>query len=283
MAREIRSIRAAAQDALGNFRFHEFAPFAWILAVELVVLALALNLGTEWGMGTVGWLSERIAGDRPLHYPSFYAFLPTLMTNIEAVLYALAGSILIPLAVLRVLRGIDPAAVPPGSTGPILRKAFLTVLVAAILCEALIVGWQWVIAQPAVLRAVRVVLRGDLLGTAGVTLLTLLVGYAIWTLFVYVPILAVRPGTGFGAALGGGIRQALRHYLPTYLVVIGLSLPAAAILLVLQTMGTFLVQQIRPEIVAVLMGLYALFSMLATFFIYSAAARFDRARRMEAA
>ena len=67
MAREIRTIRAAAQEALGNFRFHEFAPFDWILAVELVVLALAMNLGTSWGMCTVGWLTERIAGDQPLH------------------------------------------------------------------------------------------------------------------------------------------------------------------------------------------------------------------------
>ena len=283
MAREIRTIRAAAQEALGNFRFHEFAPFAWILAVELVVLALAMNLGTAWGMGTVGWLTERIAGDQPLHYPSFYAFLPTLMTNIEAVLYALAGSVLIPLAVIRVLRSLDPASVPPGSTKPLLRKAFFTVLVAALLCEALILGWQWVIAQPGVLRAVRVVLRGNVLGTAGVTMLAMLVGYAIWTLFVYVPIRAVRPGIGFGAALGGGIRQALAHYFPTYLVVIGLSLPAAAILMVLQTMGPFLVQQIRPEIIGVLMGLYAILSMLATFFIYSAATRFDHARRVEAA
>lgn len=283
MPREIRTIRAAAQEALGNFRFYEFAPFAWILAFELVVLALAMNLGTAWGMASVGWLSERIAGDRPLHYPGFYAFLPTLMTNVEAVLYALAGSVLIPLAVIRVLRSIDPASVPPGSTGPLVRKAFFTVLVAALLCEALILGWQWLIAQPAVLRALRVVLRGNLLGTAGVTVLGMLVGYAIWTLFVYVPVLAVRPGVGFGAALGGGIRQALGHYLPTYLVVIALSLPAAAILIVLQTMGAFLVQEIRPEIIGLLMGLYAIFSMLATFFIYSAATRFDRARRAEVA
>jgi len=48
-------------------------------------------------------------------------------------------------------------------------------------------------------------------------------------------------------------------------------------------MGAFLVTQIRPEIIGVLIGVYAILSMLATFFIYSAAARFDQARRGEAA
>jgi hypothetical protein len=283
MARDIRTVRAAALDALGSFRFHEFAPFAWILAAELMVLILAMNLGTAWGMASAGWLSERLVGDRVLHYPTFYAFLPTLMTNVEAVLYALAGCVLIPLALIRVLRPIAPASYPESDTGQRLRQALLTVLVAAILCEALILGWQWVLNQPAVLRGIRSVLRGGFAGSAGVTVLGLLVGYAIWTLFVFIPVLAVQPGRGFASAFGGGLREGFANFFPTYLVVIGISLPAAAILLVLQVMGSILVAQIRPEIIGVLIGLYAILSMLATFFIYSAAARFQQARLAEAA
>lgn len=283
MAREIRTVRAAALEALGSFRFHEFAPFAWILAAELIVLILAMNLGTAWGMGTVGWLSDRLAGDRTLHYPIFYAFLPTLMTNVEAVLYALAGSVLIPLALIRVLRPVDPASFPAAATGSRLRQAFLAVLIAAILSEVLILGWQWVLNQPAVLKGIRSVLRGGFAGSIGVTLLGMLVGYAIWTLFLFVPVSAVQPGRAFGRAFFGGLRESFANFFPAYLVVIGLSLPAAAILLVLQVMGSFLVTQIRPEIIGVLIGLYAILSMLATFFIYSAAARFYQARQVEAA
>lgn len=283
MAREIRTVRAAALEALGSFRFHEFAPFAWILLAELVVLTLGMNLGTAWGMGTVGWLSDRMAGDKTLHYPIFYAFLPTLMTNVEAVLYALAGSVLIPLALTRVLRPVDPASFPVASTGSRLRQAFVTVLVAALLSEALILGWQYLLNQPAVLKGIRSVMRGGFAGQIGVTLIGMLVGYAIWTLFVFVPVSAIQPGRGFGRAFGGGLREGLANFLPAYLIVIGLSLPAAAILLVLQVMGSFLVTQIRPEIIGVLIGLYAILSMLATFFIYSAAARFFQARQVEAA
>jgi len=283
MARDIRTIRAAALEALGSFRFSEFAPFAWILAAELIVLILAMNLGTAWGMGTAGWLAERIAGDKVLHYPAFYAFIPTLMTNIEAVLYAFAGSVLIPLAVIRVLRPIDPAAFPAGSTGARLKQAFFVVLVAAVLCEGLILGWQALLNQPGLLKAIRAVFRGGLPGSVGVTLIGMLVGYALWSLFVYIPVAAVQPGKGFGSAFAGGLRESLSNFFPTYLVVIGISLPAAAILLVLQVMGSFLVTQIRPEIIALLIGLYAVLSMLATFFIYSAAARFYQARHGEAA
>jgi len=278
MARELRSIRAAALDALGSFRFHDFAPFAWILGIELVVLALAMNLGTGLGMATAGWLTERIAGDSPLHYPLFYAFLPTLMTNVEAVLYALAGSVLIPLALMRVLRPMDPQSFPAAETGARIRQAFLVVLVGAILCELMILGWQWILNQPGVLKGIRSILRGGFAANIGVTVLGMLVGYAIWSLFVFIPIAAVQPRSRFGPAFGEGLREGLGNFVPTYLVVIALSLPAAAILLVLQVMGGFLVSQIRPEIIGVLIGLYIVLSILATFFIYSAAARFYQAR-----
>jgi hypothetical protein len=278
MTREIRSVRAAAQEALGSFRVHEFAPFAWLLAAELLVLGLAMNLNTAWGMATAGWLTERLAGDRALHYPAFYAFLPTLITNLEAVLYALAGSALIPLAVIRVLRPVAPEAFPPGTTGARLRQAFLPVFLAALVSEALIVGWQWVINQGAVVGALRGLLRGGMPAAAGIAVLGMLVGYAIWTLFVYVPVAAVQPGRSAGASLAEGLREGAARFFPTYLVVIGLSLPAAAILVVLQTMGGFLVGQIRPEIIGVLIGIYVVFSMLATFLVYNAASRFYQAR-----
>jgi hypothetical protein len=278
MTREIRSVRAAAQEALGAFRLDEFAPFAWLLAVELLVLGLAMNLHTAWGMATAGWLTERLAGDRPLHYPAFYAFLPTLLTNVEAVLFTLAGSALIPLAVIRVLRPLHPETFPPGTTGARVRQAFPAVLAAALVAEALIVGWQWIINNRSVVQAIGGVLRGGTAAMVAVAVLAMLVGYALWTLFVYVPVAAVQPGRSAGAALAEGIREGVARFFPTYLVVIGLSLPAAAVLLVLQVMGEFLVGQIRPEIIGVLIGLYVVFSVLATFFVYNAASRYHQAR-----
>lgn len=283
MARDIRSVRAAALEALGSFRLHEFAPLGWILAAELVVLFLAMNLGATWGMGTAGWLSGRLAGEGALHYPDFYAFLPNLMSDVEAVLYLIAGSVLIPLLVTRVLRPVDPTAFPAGSTAARLKQAFLPVLLATILWLGLTIGWQWVLNQPPVLKAIRAVFRGGIIGAAGVAGIGLIVAYAIWTFFVYVPASAVQPGRGFGAAFGGGIREGLSSFFPTFLVIIGLQLPAAAILMVLQAMGPFLVTQIRPEIIGVLIGVYAALSLLATFFIYSAAARFYQARHGEVA
>lgn len=283
MTREIRSVRAAAQEALGSFKVHEFAPFAWLLAVELLVLGLAMNLHTAWGMATAGWLTERLAGDRPLHYPAFYAFLPTLITNLEAVLFLLAGSAVIPLAVVRVLEPLYPETFPPESTGARVRRAYPAVFLAALVSEAMIVGWQWVINQRAVLNALNGALHGGMPAAAGVATLGLLVGYAIWTVFVYVPVAAVQPGRPIVAALADGIRVGLAKFFPTFLIVIGLSLPAAAVLLVLQTMGGFLVGQIRPEIIGVLIGVYVVFSMLATFFVYNAVARFYQARAGEEA
>ena len=199
MTREIRSVRAAAQEALGSFKVHEFAPFAWLLAAELLVLGLAMNLQTAWGMATAGWLTERLAGDRPLHYPAFYAFLPTLITNLEAVLFLVAGSAVIPLAVVRVLEPLYPETFPPASTGARVRRAYPAVFVAALISEALIVGWQWVINQRAVLNALNGVLHGGMPAAAGIATLGLLVGYAIWTVFVYVPVAAVQPGRPLGA------------------------------------------------------------------------------------
>ena len=278
MTRDNRSVRAAAQEALGSFKVHEFAPFAWLLGVELLVLGLAMNLHTAWGMATAGWLTERLAGDRPLHYPAFYAFLPTLITNLEAVLFAIAGSAMIPLSVIRVLQPLHPQSFPPESTGARVRRAYPVVFVAALVSEALIVGWQWVINHRAVVSALRGALRGGMPAAAGIAILGLLVGYAIWTIFVYVPVAAVQPGRSFGAALADGIREGLARFFPTFLVVIGLSLPAAAVLLVLQTMGGFLVGQIRPEIIGILIAVYVIFSMLATFFVYNAVSRFYQAR-----
>jgi len=282
MAREIRTMRAAALEALGSFRFYEFAPFAWILAAELLVLGLAMNLGTTAGMATAGWLTERLAGDRPLHYPDFYRFLPNLITNIEAILFLVAGSVLIPLAIIRILRPIDPASFPERDTGARVRQAVLPVLIGALICLALIVGWQWVLHQRAVEGTIRTFARG-FAGSAVVAALGMLVGYAVWTFFVFVPVVAVQPGRSPGSAIGSGLRAASQNFFPVYLVVVGLSLPAAAMLLVLQVMGNFLVGQIRPEIIGVLVGIYVVCSMFATFFIYAAAARLYQAQQAEAA
>jgi len=233
-------------------------------------------------MATAGWLTERLAGDRPLHYPEFYRFLPSLITNVEAILFLVAGSVLIPLAIVRILRPIDPTSFPESDTGARVRQAILPVFVGALLCLALIVGWQWVLHQRAVEGTIRSLVRG-FTGATVVAALGMLVGYALWTFFIFIPVVAVQPGRSFGSALSGGVREAAANFFPTYLVVIGLSLPAAAVLLVLEVMGNFLVGQIRPEIIGVLVGIYVVCSMFATFFIYAAAARFYQARQVEPA
>jgi hypothetical protein len=156
------------------------------------------------------------------------------------------------------------------------------VLIGALICLALIVGWQWVLHQRAVEGTIHTFARG-FTGSAVVAALGMLVGYAVWTFFVFVPVVAVQPGRSLGSAIGSGLRVASQNFFPVYLVVVGLSLPAAAVLLVLQVMGNFLVGQIRPEIIGVLVGIYVVCSMFATFFIYAAAARLYQARQGEAA
>jgi hypothetical protein len=283
MARDTGSAQSAASEALRNFRFHEYAPFFWILLVQLIALALAMNLGTAWGMGTMGWLARRIAGDGPVHYPVFYVFLPNLMSIIEAFLYALPGSILIPLAVLRILRSLAPEAAASSAPRGRLARAFPVVLLGAILGTALLLGWQWVLGQRAVSGTIRGLVGGGFPGVALVWVVGVLVAYALSTLLLYVPIIAVLSNRNLGVVLAQGIRTGFARFFPTFLIVLLFSLPAAIVLFVTQVLGTQLVGQIRPEITGLLVALYSVLISLASYLIYNAAVRYHVGRSQEVA
>ena len=283
MARDTGSAQSAASEALRNFRFHEYAPFFWILAAQLIALVLAMNLGSAWGMGTMGWLARRIAGDGPVHYPVFYVFLPNLMSIVEAFLYVLPGSVLIPLAVLRILRRLAPEASAPGETRSRITRAVPIVLIAALLNTALLAGWQWVLGQRAVSGTIRGLAGGGFTGVALVWIVGVLVAYALATVLLYVPVVALLSNRSLPAVFGQGVRTGLARFFPTFLIVLLFSLPAAIVLFVTQVLGAQLVGQIRPEITGLLVALYIVLISFASYLIYNATARYYVGGRVEEA
>ena len=58
---------SCAREAVQDFRLSEYLPFGIILASQFLFLIVAVNLGTPWGMATVGWLARNIGGDVVSH------------------------------------------------------------------------------------------------------------------------------------------------------------------------------------------------------------------------
>jgi hypothetical protein len=78
-----------------------------------------------------------------------------------------------------------------------------------------------------------------------------------------------------------GSRRGLRLYKWTILYVLIFALPRHALLMVMQLGMSFIAERMRPEMVVVLIGLYATLISLATYLTYAAAARLHWASQME--
>lgn len=272
MRRDLQVAWACAISAARGFRWSEYAPFGWILAAQILFLFLAVRLESPLGMATVGGLAGFLLGQEALRYPDFFLYLPTIASSVEAFLYTVPGAVLIPLALIRMQRRLEPGPSSSMATAPWLRLAALPTLLAWVIQVAVLAGWQSLVQiWPSRLLA------SSLPGDGGFLvswMLGVLGAYAIEAIFLYVPIVAV--GRGGGPLLGTvreGLSEGLVLFRYTWVFVVGLSLPVLPFLLLAQLRAAAIVNRLQPELVAVLLGIYAALASIANYLIFSAARR----------
>ena len=280
MHRNFRVARACGVEAARDFQWHEYAPFAWILGAQLLFLLLVLNLGTPIGMGTAGAAVKLFAGDAPLHYPTLFLYLPTVASWVELILYTFAGAYLIPLSIARIQAPMDPDLQGPGFKARV-KRAWPPTLIALLLTFVVLSGWQWLFNR-ALVPLIRASFPG-LQATAAIWGLSLVVSYCLSALFLYVPILALHPDTSLVKALREGIREGFRLFKWTVLYFFIFALPALPFLMAVQLGTSFLATRMRPEMIAVVIAIYAILISLATYLTYAAAARLHWASQVEEA
>ncbi len=271
MERNFRVARVCAVEAFRDFSWREYAPFGWLLGAQLLFLLLALNLDSVVGMGTVGSFVWLFYGDKLLHYPGFFLFLPSITSIVEALLYALPGAVLIPLSLIRIMAPMDATLAKGQATGPRLRKAIGPTLLASIANAALLTGWQWILGHGPAATVQRAMpgIGGDSLLWA----LSLLGAYTIAALFVYIPIVAVAPGATFREAVAVGLREGLSLLRLTLIIIFFFAFLALPLLYLVQLRVAFIVERLRPELVVLLLALYAAVISFASYLTYAAAAR----------
>ena len=278
MQRNFRVARACAVEAARDFRWGEYAPFGWILGVQLLFLLLALNLTSTIGMGTAGAAVRLFLGDAPNHYPTFFMVLPTFSSWLEVFLYTFAGAVLIPLAIARIRAPMDPSLQGGGIRARV-QRAWPPTLIAGLLTFALLLAWQWLFNQSLVplLRASFPGFQGNVM----IWSITLIGAYALSAIFLYVPIVAIRSEGSILAALKDGIAEGVRLFKWTLLFVLVFSLPALPFLMVMQLMTGFISERMRPEMIVIVIAMYSILISAGTYLAYAAAARLHWASQME--
>lgn len=264
------------RESLRDFRWYEWAPFGWILAAQLLFLLCAVNLGTSWGMLVAGSVTMAAAGGETfLRYPQFFLALPTIAALVEWILYVVAGAVLIPLAILRISEPAEPRG--PRDTQARLLRAILPVLAGGIVNLLVLQAWQWAMEKGPAPFLLGYFPGG--LGRLVVWLLGVVVSYLISAPFLLIPVNAVQRGSTFGGALVGGFREGLRMIVPAFLVVLLFSWPSLIFLGPVQIMPQVIVNKLRPELVALLLALYATVMAFANYLIYAAVTRLHLARQ----
>jgi hypothetical protein len=279
MQRNFRIARACAREAVRDFHWREYAPFGWILGAQLLFLLLALNLDSPMGMAIAGGMSRLAHGEAPLHYPVFFLDLPFVSAILELFLYALPGSILIPLALIRIMEPMDPALEQGEAVKQRLRRAFLPTVTAAGLNLGLLYLWQWLVnVGPAPL------FRASLPGFPGILVVwavSVIGAYALSAILIYVPIAAVRPGANFRSSMKEGLGEGRELFGYTVFLLLAFALPALPFLMVTQLKAAFIAERLRPEIVAIALAFYSTLISAASYFSYAAAARLHWAAKAE--
>ena len=268
---DFRSARASIGEAWRDFRWLEYRPFLWMMLAELLFLFLASNLTSPWGMAGAGYIL-RTSGEPAVHYPASFLFLVSTFARVETVIFALAGSFLIPLSLARIqapMIGI-PATGP--ETARRARRAYPVTLVGYLMNVALLIAWEYLLAVGP-RRWIESALGGGLKGGLLIWGLGVLVAFAIAAVFLYVPIRAVEEGSKFGNTLWGGIREGLKSFLPTLFIVLVFAWPAMLLLAPLQIAPNLIVTRVRPELTAILLSLVAVANSFVNYFIFAAASR----------
>ncbi len=271
MRLSIEDAFSSAFDAARGFRWTEFAPFFWILAVQLAFLALTTQLHAAWAMGLVAPLARLTGGEANLHYPIFFGYISILLGWIESFLYTVPGAVLIPLALLRYYARTDRALSLGAGAGARLVGAFLPTLVAGLMAVGAVWGWQRY-AAAIVSSTIQGFVPGSLGGSLGWLAVTL-GGYAIIVLMLYVPVAAVQARTNPIRAFTYGIRFGFRSWPLTFAFAVLFGIPAILAQFILERQGMMILTRLRPELVTVFLGIYVTMTSVATYFTYGAAAR----------
>lgn len=270
MRRDFRVARSCVTRAARGFHWGEYAPFGWILGAQLVFLILAVRLDTRLSMATVGALAGAVLGDAPLHYPDFYLHLPTLSTLVDAFLYTVPGSVLIPLSLIRTQRRLEPQLAAATTTGAWLKRAVPPTLLAWVIQAGLLMAWDAIVEKWASGNLTAIPGDGGFIASWSVNVLG---AYAISALFLYVPIVAVRdPGT-FGQMFREGLAEGFAVFRFTWPFIVLLSLPALPFLLLAELQAASIVNRLQPELVALLLAIYAALVSIASYLIFGAARR----------
>jgi len=279
MQRNFRIARACAREAVRDFHWREYSPFAWILAAQLLFFLLALNLDTPMGMALAGGLTRIVHGKGPLHYPAYFLDLPYVSAVLELFLYSIPGSVLIPLALIRIMEPMDASLLEKETVNARLRRAVLPTLIAAILNFGLLLAWQWLInVGPAPLFKASVPGFG---GLVLVWLISVVGAYALSAILLYIPIAAVRPATTIPLALKDGLSEGRELFAYTVFFLLAFALPALPFLMITQLKAAFIADRLRPELVAIALALYCTLISVASYFTYGAAARLHWAAQAE--
>ena len=279
MRRDFRVARACATEAIRDFRLHEYAPFGWILAVQALFILLVLFLGSPLGMATAGALGRLVVGSDGIHYPGFFLRLPSVAQRLEAFLYAVPGSVLIPLSLIRILSPSEPELRSRDVAVARLRQAVLPTLIASLANGLLLEIWQWLLTLGPV-----PIMKAVLPGFAGVAVVwgvAIVVAFSVSALFIYVPIVSLRAGASFRERLVKGFQEGVRLFRHTIYFIFFFSWPALAFLFVAQLRTAFVIAKMRPEIVAVLLLAYAVLISVASYLIYAASVRLHSAEQSE--
>jgi len=268
--------RESALGAIRSFSLQGYAPLSVILFVQIVYLVLGLNLGSVAGMATAGMIARWIAGPDALNYPAFLQVLPLTFSYVESVTFILLGAWALPRVAATILAGSDPALANRDRRAARVGRAFLPTLASLLIAFAIAYGWQRIV--PFVARPVLgLFIHGGLEMMTATWAVSVLVGYAITTLFVYVPVVAVANDIAPMAALSRGIRDGLSKFWVTYPMAVLFSLPALLLQMTVQTSGTFLATRTRPENIAYVLLGYAVLGSVGTYLLWSMAARLQRA------
>jgi hypothetical protein len=268
---------AAALETAQGFRWKEYSPFFLILAAQIVFLALATQLHHAWAMAVVAPVATWSGGADTLHYPTFFGYLSILMGWVEAFLYAVPGSVLIPLAILRLYARTDRALSLGAGAFTRLAGAVLPTLLAGLAGVGCLWGWQsWV--APAATSWIGSSLAGQ--GAAFLTwVVAVLGGYLTLSLLLYIPVAAVQARSSLPRALALGLRFGVRALPVTLLLALTFGLPAIGVQYLLERQTSMILTKLRPESIAILLALYAAFTSLAMYLTYGMAARLYRMAR----
>ena len=279
MAASLGMARDSALGAIRSFSPKTYAPLMVLLLVQVGYLILGLNLGSTVGMATAGLLSRWIAGPGSIEYPAFLQLLPVTFSYIESVTFVLIGAWALPRVAAAVLGGATAAPADAAKIGARAGRAAFPTFLGLAAAFAIMYLWQQI--DPFVVRPVLgFALHGFEL-TAGTWAVSVGVGYAILSLFVYVPIVAVAGDVPPMVAFQKGVGAGLERFWLTFPLAVLFSLPALLIQLIVQASGSFLATRTRPENIAYALLAYALLGSLGTYFLWSAATRLHRAAEVK--